>query len=122
MIYPNNLRPHDRSVTPEFGRMTLKCGPIHIEIMIKTCDQFCDSKSCLKRQLKKKTKTCFFKTAYRLMQVKSIAECSKGSILQCFRPSLSCVSFVIKIFVLSMIEWPPKTGFPVNAVTHIYLL
>ena len=30
-----------------------------------------------------------FKTAYRLMQVKSIAECSMGSILQYFRPSLS---------------------------------
>ena len=29
-----------------------------------------------------------FKTEYRLMQVKSIAECSKGSILQYFRPSL----------------------------------
>ena len=27
-----------------------------------------------------------FKTNYRLMQVKSIAECSKGSILQYFRP------------------------------------
>ena len=30
-----------------------------------------------------------FKTDYRLMQVKSIAECSKGSILQYFLPSLS---------------------------------
>ena len=30
-----------------------------------------------------------FKTDYRLMQVKSIAECSKWSILQYFRPSLS---------------------------------
>ena len=29
------------------------------------------------------------KTSYCLMQVKSIAECSKGSILQYFRPSLS---------------------------------
>ena len=29
------------------------------------------------------------KTNYHLMQVKSIAECSKGSILQSFRPSLS---------------------------------
>ena len=29
-----------------------------------------------------------FKTDYLLMQVKSIAECSKGSILQYFRPSL----------------------------------
>ena len=31
----------------------------------------------------------FFKANYRLMQVKSIAECSKGSILQYFRPSLT---------------------------------
>ena len=30
-----------------------------------------------------------FKTDYHLMQVKSIAECSKGSILQYFQPSLS---------------------------------
>ena len=30
-----------------------------------------------------------YKTDYRLMQVKSIAEGSKGSILQYFRPSLS---------------------------------
>ena len=30
-----------------------------------------------------------FKAQYRLMQVKSIAECSKVSILQYFRPSLS---------------------------------
>ena len=36
----------------------------------------------------KKTKKCF-KTDYRLMQVKSIVECSKESILQYFRPSLS---------------------------------
>ena len=37
----------------------------------------------------KKTKNGFFKADYRLMQVKSIAECSKGSILQYFWPSLS---------------------------------
>ena len=35
-------------------------------------------KTGLKRQLKKKAKNCFFKTHYGLMQVKSIAECSKG--------------------------------------------
>ena len=34
------------------------------------------------------TDLLFFKTNYRLMQVKSIAECSKGSILQYFWPSL----------------------------------
>ena len=47
------------------------------------------SKTCLKRPLIKKTKKLVFKTDYHLMQVKCIAECSKGSILQYFWPSLS---------------------------------
>ena len=37
----------------------------------------------------KRTQKLFYNTEYRLMQVKSIAECSKGGILQYFRPSLS---------------------------------
>ena len=37
----------------------------------------------------KKTKKLDFKSDYYLMQFKSIAECSKGSILQYFRPSLT---------------------------------
>ena len=37
----------------------------------------------------KKTENWFSRPIYRLMQVKSNAECSKGSILQYFRPSLS---------------------------------
>ena len=41
------------------------------------------------------------------MQVKS-----KGSILQYFQPSLT-INFVIKIFVLSIFEWPFYTGFTV---------
>ena len=49
-----------------------------------------------------------FNTNYRLMQVKSIAECSKGSILSYFWPS-----FVIKIFVLSIYERLFYTGFTV---------
>ena len=36
-----------------------------------------------------KDQKMFFKTDYRLMKVESIAECSKRSILQYFRPSLS---------------------------------
>ena len=43
-----------------------------------------------------------FKTDYRLMQVKSIAECSKGSkgsILQYFRPSLSYTLSLRSYFV-----------------------
>ena len=45
------------------------------------------SKTCIKQPLKKNTKMVF-NTNYRLMQVKSIAECSKGSTLQYFRPSI----------------------------------
>ena len=46
------------------------------------------------------------------MQVKSIAECSLGehsAILLTFIK----LPFVIKIFVLSIFEWPLKTGFTV---------
>ena len=44
------------------------------------------------------------------MQVKSIAECSKHSaILMTFIK----LPFVIKIFVLSIFEWPFYTGFTV---------
>ena len=45
------------------------------------------------------------------MQVKSIAECSKESILQYFRPSLS-YHLSVRSF-LSIFEWPLKTGFTV---------
>ena len=41
-------------------------------------------------------------TNYRLMQVRSIAECSKGSILQYFRPSLSYIlslRFLFRLFL-----------------------
>ena len=41
-----------------------------------------------------------FKTYYHLMQVKSIAECSKGSILQYFLPSLSNHLFLRSLFCL----------------------
>ena len=53
-----------------------------------------------------------FKNDYRLMQVKSIAECSKGehsAILSTFIK----LPFAIKTFVLSIFEWPLKTGFTV---------
>ena len=46
-----------------------------------------------------------------LTEVKSIAECSKehSAILSTF----SKLQFVIMIFVLSVFEWPLKTGFTV---------
>ena len=44
----------------------------------------------------------------RLMQVKSIAECT-AILLTCIKLPL-----VIKIFVLSIFEWPLETGFTVT--------
>ena len=41
-----------------------------------------------------------FQTDYRLMQVKSIAECSNGSILQYFRPSLNYYLPLRSVFCL----------------------
>ena len=68
-------------------------------------------KICVKQPLSKKKKWVF-KADYCLMQVKSIAECSKmehSSILLTFIK----LPFVIKIFVLSIFEWLLKTGFTV---------
>ena len=55
--------------------------------------------ACVKRPLSNRPKDGF-KTDYRLMQVKSIAECSKGSILQYFRPSLSYYLSLRSLFCL----------------------
>ena len=42
-------------------------------------------KPCLKRPLNKRQKiVCFFKTDYRIIQVKSIAECSQGAFCNTF--------------------------------------
>ena len=57
------------------------------------------------RQHVKRPLSLVFMTSYHLMQVKSIAECSKGSLLQYLRPWLSYY-FVIKVIVLSIFEWP----------------
>ena len=57
------------------------------------------SKTCLMRPLKKEDQKLVFKTDYRLMQVKSIAECSKGNILQSFRPSFSYHLLLRSLFV-----------------------
>ena len=69
-------------------------------------------KPCLKLPLKK-DQNLVFKTDYHLMQVKSIAECSNrdhSAILSTFIKLPS----VFKSFVLSVFEWPLKTGFTVD--------
>ena len=62
-----------------------------------------------------------FKTDYRLMKVKSIAECSGGgggggdsALLSTFIKLL----FIFKTFVLSYFEWPLKTCFTVYGKIH----
>ena len=60
----------------------------------------------------KEDQKLFFKTDYRLMQVKSIAECSKrehSAILSTYIK----LPFVFKTSVMSISEWPLKTGLTV---------
>ena len=47
------------------------------------------------------------------MQVKSIAECSKGREHSAILSTFINLPFVIKIVVLSIFEWPFYTGFTV---------
>ena len=49
----------------------------------------CNSQNSVKPENYSKDRKLVFKTIYRSMQIISIAECSKWSILQYFRPSLS---------------------------------
>ena len=56
------------------------------------------SKTCVKRPLSKRP-NMVFKTDYRLMQVKSIVECSKMIILQYFRALLSYLLSLRPLFV-----------------------
>ena len=65
--------------------MGTKLAPLGMSLFGRALEY---SKTCLKRPLKKNIKNAI-NTKYGLMQVKSIAECSKGSILQHFRLSLS---------------------------------
>ena len=69
------------------------------------------SKTCLKGPLKRRQKL-FFKTDYRLMVVKSIAECSNGEHSALLLTFIK-LPFAIKTFVLSIFEWRFKTGFTV---------
>ena len=67
------------------------------------CCMYC--KTCLKWPLKKDPKLVF-KTEFRLMHVKGIAEEHSAILLTCIKlPS------VFKTFVLSIFEWPLKIVF-----------
>ena len=72
------------------------------------------SKTCVKRPLSKRPKMVF-KTDYRLMQVKSIAESSKGSILQHLRPVLS-YSLSLRPLCCLFLSGRFYTGFTVDEI------
>ena len=78
------------------------------------------SETCLKWPLKKETKTGFQDQLW-VNAGQSIAECSKRKLLQYFRPSLT-YHFVIKIFVLSILKCPLKTGPTVFSFLHLFFL
>ena len=77
-----------------------------------------DFLNTVKLVTQKEDQKLVFKTHYHLLQVKSIAECS--AILQGEHSAILStfikLPFVIKIFVLSISEWPLKTGFTVHCV------
>ena len=54
-----------------------------------------------------------FKTDYRLMKVKNVAECSKGKEHSAIILTFIKIQVVIKNFDLSIFEWPFDTGFSV---------
>ena len=60
------------------------------------------STTCLKRPLQKT----------RSKELQNAQE----SILQYFRPALNKLPFLFKAFVLSIFEWPLKTGFTVPII------
>ena len=60
-----------------------------------------------------------FKTDYCLMQVKSIAEGSKGVVHSSILLTIK-LPFVFKTFVLSIFEWPIKTGCTLLSFSDVY--
>ena len=100
-----------RSVSPDLGRNSLQ-RLSNLAVVSWTV-----TKPVLSGHSKRRPKM-FLKTDYRFMQVKSIAECSKGSILQYFRPSLSYHLSLRSLFCLflsgrlrQVLLYPTKAGF-----------
>ena len=79
-------------------------------------DERTHSKPVISGQSKRRSKLVF-KTDYCLMQVKSIAECSKGSILQYFRPSLSYSLLFRSLLCLFLSDC--LTGSDFDVILHV---
>ena len=82
-------QPHDGGITDELGNISMPRDAKRN--MYSPTSSLLDQdtvKPVLSGHTERRQKMVF-KTDYRIMQVKRIAECSDGSILQYFRPSLS---------------------------------
>ena len=101
---------HDYSIIEGQWMTAAKLTTI-LRYITRPPDKSALSITSLKQPHSKKGQKWVFKTNYRLMQVKSIAECSKGSILQYMWPALS-YHMALRPF-LYIFEWPLKTGFTV---------
>ena len=86
-----------------------------LAILTSILGRQCQLLNLCKTAILEKTENWFSNTNYRLMQVKKIAE---SAILS------TCIKlpFVIKIFVLSIFEWPFYTGFTVLTMLWVGLL
>ena len=85
------------------GSFSEMMGPKHIKLItvdiLVICSNYTLTQTLVKPVLSSHSKK---KTNYCLMQVKSIAECSKGSILQSFRPSISYHLLLRPLFYFSL--------------------
>ena len=79
--------------------------------MYHTPTKYLYRKTCVKVPLSKRPQIGF-QDQVSFNAGRSIAECSEGSILQILSTFLM-LPFVIKIFILSIFEWPFYKGFTV---------
>ena len=126
----NNTQPnaHEKNIPWECAKSMYwaKIKSAIIIFLLTSLTKF--SKTCLKQPLKKRQKLVL-KTAYRLMQVKSIAECSKGSILQYFPPSWSYYLSLRSLFCLFLSSrfrqvyciWPDHEMLLIPCVKSLYV-
>ena len=82
MNHSRILNSNTMQIISDLTEQRLNTAQLHMS-EVKRFVQY--SKTCLNRPIQKQIG---LKTIYRLMLAKSIAECSKGSILQYVRPAL----------------------------------
>ena len=91
--------------TEKIFKSSVGGGDIDDKVIGECSVHFIYSNTCLKRHLSKRPKISF-QDQISLNAGQKFAECSKRSILQYFVK----LPFVFKTFVLSIFEWPHKTG------------